>query len=203
MTTTTTPSAGRLRKATPQDLDPLVSALGAAFFTDPVMSWCYPDAGRRRIILPDVFRVITEAALPAGAVYTTDEIVGAAVWFPPDARTDEDRMASNLVEASREYADRMLALLETTDGRHPPQPGHYYLSLLGTEPGWRSRGLGSSLMRPVLDGCDRDGTHAYLEASSERNLPLYLRHGFEVTERVALPDGPPFWCMWREPAAAT
>jgi hypothetical protein len=40
---------------------------------------------------------------------------------------------------------------------------------------------------------------AYLESSSERNLALYGRHRFEVTSKVAIPDGPTIWPMWRQP----
>ena len=47
--------------------------------------------------------------------------------------------------------------------------------------------------------CDRDRVPAYLEATSERNKQLYLRHGFEVTDEIPLPDGPNMWPMWRSP----
>ena len=54
-------------------------------------------------------------------------------------------------------------------------------------------------MRAVLDTCDRDAMPAYLEATSEGNRRLYLRHGFEVTGEIQLPDGPNMWPMWRTP----
>src|SRR5205809_572948 len=79
-----------------------------------------------------------------------------------------------------------------------PEP-HAYLFLLGARPRWQSRGLGSALLRTVLEQCDREGTPAYLEASSPDNRRLYLRHGFEVTGEIALPDGPSMWPMWRAP----
>ncbi|MGB0096249.1 MAG: GNAT family N-acetyltransferase, partial [Solirubrobacteraceae bacterium] len=62
-----------------------------------------------------------------------------------------------------------------------------------------AQGIGSALMKPMLDRCDRDGMPAYLEATSERNRRLYLRHGFDVTGEIRLPDGPSMWPMWREP----
>ena len=68
------------------------------------------------------------------------------------------------------------------------------------DPPWvATRGLGSALMHEVLDRCDRDGTPAYLEATSPDSRRLYLRHGFVVTGEIVLPDGPTMWPMWREP----
>ena len=54
-------------------------------------------------------------------------------------------------------------------------------------------------MAPVLEICDRQRVPAYLEATSERNRELYLRHAFEVTGEINVPDGPTLWCMWRTP----
>jgi predicted N-acetyltransferase YhbS len=83
---------------------------------------------------------------------------------------------------------------------HPTTP-HYYLDSLGVEPEWQGMGLGSALMRPVLERCDREAMPAYLNAGSPRSRDLYMRHGFEVTEEFTLPDGgPPLWRMWRQPA---
>ncbi len=93
---------------------------------------------------------------------------------------------------------RILRVLAFLDTKHPHEP-HYYLPFLGVEPASQGRGIGSALMRPILERCDREGMPAYLEASSERNRALYERHGFELIEEVRLPGGgPPMWRMWRE-----
>ena len=63
----------------------------------------------------------------------------------------------------------------------------------------QGRGLGTALLQPVLERCDRDKVPAYLEATTPRNLACYQRNGFEVTQEFALPDGPPMWPMWRTP----
>ena len=82
--------------------------------------------------------------------------------------------------------------------RHPAEP-HLYLSVLGTDPERQGGGIGSALLAPVLERCDAGGVAAYLESSKESNVGFYARHGFEVTERMELPDGPPLWLMWRDP----
>jgi ribosomal protein S18 acetylase RimI-like enzyme len=89
---------------------------------------------------------------------------------------------------------------EFQDKLHPHEP-HYYLSIVAVAPEHQGRGIGSALIRPILERCDRDGVPAYLEATTERNRALYERHGFRVSEEVRWPDdGPPLWLMWREPA---
>lgn len=189
------------RPATTEDLPELSQALAAAFFDDPVLSWCYRDPGRRSEILPRFFAAIAEATLAAGGIYTTADVVAGAIWIPPGAGGDDERLAATLGEVSGEHAQRLFQLLELIDAVHPTK-SHHYLFVLGTRPEWQSRGIGSALMAPVLETCDRDGIPAYLEASSERNKALYLRHRFEVTQELRLPEGPPIWCMWREPRDA-
>ena len=49
---------------------------------------------------------------------------------------------------------------------------------------------------------DANGMPAYLEASSPRSRDLYAKHGYLAGEPFRVPDGTPFWPMWREPVAA-
>ena len=116
-----------------------------------------------------------------------------------------DEMAAlvpQLAAATEEYADRLFEVLERMDTLHPTEP-HWYLFFLATRAEWQSRGIGSALMRAVLETCDRDAIPAYLEATCERNKQLYLRHWFEVTGQISLADGVSLWPMWRAPARRT
>jgi ribosomal protein S18 acetylase RimI-like enzyme len=83
-----------------------------------------------------------------------------------------------------------------------PTEAHWYLAVVGTEPAHQHQGVGSALLAPVLERCDRDFVPAYLESSREDNLAFYHRLGFEVTSPVDLPAaGPRVWPMWRDPRA--
>jgi GNAT superfamily N-acetyltransferase len=201
MTVSTDRQSVSVRKATETDLPTFSQTLAEAFFTDPVFEWWIPDQGRRKQILPAFFGVVAEATLPGEELYTTDEVLGAAVWMPPGGQFSEDDMADlgpKLERATEEYAETLFEFLALMDEKHPVE-AHFYLFLLGTRTAWQSQGIGSALMKVVLDRCDREGTPAYLEATSEGNKRLYLRHGFEVTEELRLRDAPPLWCMWRAP----
>lgn len=191
-----------IREAGRDDRRALVETLVAAFQGDPVMTWWVPDPRRRLAILDSFFEVIADGFQPDGGLYLTDpDPVAAAVWVPAGCQPSGDaaeHLVGRLVAAAEEYDDRLLEALELMEEQHPVEE-HEYLFFLGTRPEWQSRGLGSALLCEVLDRCDRDGTPAYLEATSPESLRLYLRHGFVVTGELVLPDGPTMWPMWRDP----
>jgi ribosomal protein S18 acetylase RimI-like enzyme len=197
MTPIGSPHALRARPATTADVAALSTTLAAAFFDDPVFSWCYADSARRRQILPRWFEAVIAADLAHGEIYTTDDVVGGAIWVPAQA-DDDEQLGPALGDISGEYAQTLFGIFELMGQHHPHEP-HHYLFLLGTRPEWQSCGIGSALMRPVLEMCDRDGMAAYLEATSEGSKRLYLRHGFEITGEIRLPGGPSMWPMWRQP----
>ena len=189
----------RPRVATSDDVRTLSTMMSEAFFDDPIFGWCFPDSARRREILPPWFELVVRANLGHGEVYTTDDVVAGAVWLPPEVEDDE-QLTTALVEASGEFAERLFTAFELMGELHPHE-AHHYLFLLGTSRTWQGRGVGSALLRAVLDMCDRDAMPAYLEATAERNKALYLRHGFEVVGEIKLPNGPSMWPMWRNPKA--
>ncbi len=107
-------------------------------------------------------------------------------------------MPSVLATARLEVV-RLMRFLNLMEQKHPHEP-HWYLAVLGVAPDRQGRGFGSHLMQPVLERCDANGDAAYLETDTERNVQLYERHGFKVTEEFDLPGGgPPVWLMWRDP----
>ena len=193
-----------VRRATAADVDPMAAQLAATFMDDPVTSHIFPNAARREAGLRVYFRTQMRADyLPFGGCYTTDGYAGSAIWAPAGKPLLTGLagivtmlpvlpfVAANLVTTLR--------LLNLVEAMHPHEP-HWYLASLGTAVGRQGTGVGSALMRPVLEHCDAEGIPCYLESSKERNVPFYRRHGFEVVEEARLPgDGPPIWTMWREP----
>jgi GNAT superfamily N-acetyltransferase len=137
--------------------------------------------------------------------YTTADVIGGALWVPPGrwrlGFVQQLRLLPGMVRVFGRDLPRAQRGLAVMDSGHPRKP-HWYLDSLGVAPEWQGKGIGSALMRPVLERCDRERTPAYLNAGSPRSRELYRRHGFVVTEEFRLPeDGPPLWRMWREPQA--
>ena len=183
------------------DVPALSTALAAAFDDDPVIGWVFPDARRRPRFARRLFALRLRHVLDQRETYTLDNRGGALWAVPGQWKVSAGQQLDMLVRLAGGLglrAARILGGLHDVERRHPREP-HYYLAVLGVEPGSQGRGLGTALMVPVLRACDADGVPAYLESSKERNVDYYSRHGFRVTEELRLPEGPPVWLMWREP----
>ena len=58
----------------------------------------------------------------------------------------------------------------------------WYLSIIGILPAYQNRGLGKSLITPVLDQADQAGVPTYLETFTARNEPFYQRLGYRILD---------------------
>src|SRR2546425_12944170 len=76
--------AQTVRTAGPEDAAALASALGRAFYDDPVAQWMLRDDSRRRRQLERSFAIgIDGVYLRDGDCWTTEGVVGGALWLPP------------------------------------------------------------------------------------------------------------------------
>lgn len=176
-------------------------ALASAFDEDPVFRWMVPADRRRRMRLWRFFRIeLEQIVLPEGEAWTTAGLHGAALCLPPERWRFPPRVA---LLQGRPYArvfgarlGRALAMLTLIERRHY-RPAHLYIPYIGVAPERQGNGLGTALLEPVLERCDRQGLPAYLEATSERNAALYARLGFERMEELRVLGSPPVWPMLR------
>lgn len=201
------PALPVVRRATGDDVDAMAAQLALTFFDDPVTSHIFRNVARREAALRTYFGTQMRADyLPFGGCYTTEGYAGSAIWAPAGKplHTGLGGILTMLPVLPYVAATLVttLRMLNTLESIHPHEP-HWYLASLGTAVEQQGKGVGSALMRPVLEHCDAEALPCYLESSKERNVPFYRRHGFEVTREVRLPgDGPTMWAMWREPRPA-
>ncbi|GGZ37838.1 N-acetyltransferase [Streptomyces inusitatus] len=192
-----------LRRAGEGDRDAVIRLLDAAFQNDPVTRWLFPDAEHRRSANPRLMAAFLDIVLRAGRVDLLADGSGTALWLPArdgeEAEEEEDDTLSRAFAESAPGNERVLTLNRLMDEIHPDR-AHEYLWLIAVNPARQGRGRGTALLAQALERCDREGTPAYLEATSPSSRALYQRHGFVPTEpALALPDGPTLWPMWREP----
>jgi ribosomal protein S18 acetylase RimI-like enzyme len=176
--------------------------LARAFEDDPVSAFLFPEEASRRQRLIAFYQAMMPAMVEHGRMDTDADLRGGAIWqapappLPGPFRVLWMWLRSALVLRGRTRAGFELG--RTLEAVHEREP-HWYLAILGTAPEHQGRGVGSALMAPVLEQCDREGVLAYLESSKERNIRFYERHGFEVMTEVRVPGGPVMWPMRRVP----
>lgn len=201
-------------------------ALTEAFAGDPLMAWIFDDPRTHVASLGVWWRHIADAATASGTGHLWLLGTGAAaIWYPPalgnaDAGDTDDTDAGTsdtgggTIDTDEQEANAFVEMVaglvgprlgEVLDAFRAiqeahPEEAHWYLAAVGTTPSLQGRGLGARLLAPVLDRCDHDGLPAYLESSSPRNVPFYLRLGFEITGELHVGDDPVvLTTMWRRP----
>ena len=192
----------RLRRA---QFDEASAVLARAFQGDPAWTWLLPDDGRRRDVLPWLFRLGFDVT--AADVWGTEgELRGVARWLPPG------RAPVRIGPTLRALALTPLRLGSVTMPflaygravealRSAAAPGpHWYLAGIGVDPGHRRQGIGSALLGPGLQAASEARLPAVLLTNLEANLHFYEEHGFHVVRETRTPeDGPQAWAMVRSP----
>jgi len=193
--------------ASPQDSGEVVSILASAFHDDPTWSWAFPDPSARAEQHKWLWGLFVDGAMRYPWVWLTPGNTATSVWIPPDGTEfspeQEAAMETTLVEMCGAGAPRVLRTFEMFEQAHPRGVPHYYLTLLGTRAEHRGHGHGLGLLADNLRRIDETGLPSYLEASNSANVPLYMRHGFEVLDSFQLPEGgPEVFTMWRDAPSA-
>ncbi|MFC8131788.1 GNAT family N-acetyltransferase [Streptomyces sp. NPDC057302] len=191
-----------IRRAGESDRADVVRLLDEAFRDDPVSSWVFPDEEHRRRSHGGLMEAFLDLSLSQGFVDITQDGTAVALWWsvPAGEQEGEEEGPAQLQAAVDPDNARIGEIGRLTGEAHPTDRPHQYLHMIGVSPERQGEGLGSALIGAVLDRCDQEGLHAYLEASSSRSRALYTRLGFHFTgSAIDLPGGPQLWPMWRDP----
>jgi ribosomal protein S18 acetylase RimI-like enzyme len=162
------------------------------------------DQARRRFF----DEAVTTGVHPARELWVVDGeggAQGAAIWLSPGFKAfdfsflQEIALAPMLLQiAGIAGTMRGLGLADKLEHYHP-KTAHAHLVFLGVRTSAQGKGVGSALLKTTLAPLDAAGTVAYLETSSQRNVDLYQRHGFEVTGEFDVPPTLHMWTMTRQP----
>jgi ribosomal protein S18 acetylase RimI-like enzyme len=188
-----------ISNTTASDEQHAINVIVLAFSADPAARRMFPDPTQYLRHFPKFVKAFGGKAFDHGTAYHIDGFLGAALWLPPDVHPDDEPLAvlieGTVVEPVRQ---EVFAVIEQMANYHPREP-HWYLPLMGVDPTYQGKGLGTALMRHVLSRCDREKKLAYLESSNAKNIPLYKREGFERIGTIQAGTWPSLYPMVRTP----
>lgn len=198
-----------VRLATQRDIPELAAVLARAFADDPFYAYLAGTAPERNQRMRDGWSgLLRHASDRLSLTYTTDDLAGVAVWHPPGYGGASFIGSLRLLPSVARLAggmgrlrdvSRAVAELEKRRHQHAPGP-HFYLSALGVEPTRQREGIGTALLRPVLERADDQKLPAYLETATAVNVLIYERVGFGVVQELTLPGTDVHgWLMLRRP----
>lgn len=194
-------TSSRLTRARMRDWKTVADIIGEAFAEDPVNQWVF---GKRKAIR-SMFRVMArDMYLPQGLCHL-HPAGGATMWMPPGVEAAPSQLSlirfalGQIRHGTPGAIKRGMALSDQMQAWHPKDP-HMYLFAIGTTAAARGKGVGKSLLAPVLSACDKAGLPVYLENSNPANSGFYAAHGFERMGIFEIGgDGSPIMePMWRE-----
>ncbi|OUR88241.1 hypothetical protein A9Q81_24545 [Gammaproteobacteria bacterium 42_54_T18] len=175
----------------------VIDTLVEAFREDPVFNWISSNPAYQKFF----FNTMAPYFLNNGYASLHKSGNGAMLWAPPNKKPKPFLSLKNtahLIKISNlTNLFRGIKVLLQLEFSHPKFP-HYYLLAIGTNAEGRGKGIGSALIKDLLRRCDEESVPAYLENTNKNNLAFYQGHGFNVTKRIDLLDGPSIWLMVRQ-----
>ena len=192
-----------IRRAVVSDVPAMAGTLQAAFEGYPWTDWVFPADDRAARLRSSFALYLTATINGLGEVWTSEDHRSVAMWLAPGPKTLSDVESRRLDEQTAVLLGENLGMVAaadaTVDAHHPAQP-YWFLGTVGTRPDSRGFGFGSAVLTPMLQRCDRDGLPAVLDTSTQSNVRLYSRLGFDTTAEVQPGNGAPLvWVMTRIP----
>jgi GNAT superfamily N-acetyltransferase len=193
-----------IRRATRDRLEHAAGVLGRALASEPMISWPFrggegPEPDRATAL----FRILMSPYLDSGVVWEDAEGRGCAAWIPPgrlDVFETTDVIARDAIAPVTDDGGARYAVFWDWIGEHMPEDPIWFLDMVGVDPPFQGRGIGTALIRHGVELSAQTGVPALLETATPRNVPYYERSGFRVVDEGDAPDGGPHvWFMRRDP----
>jgi GNAT superfamily N-acetyltransferase len=183
-------------------LSALAPVFGRAFVDEAMMCWPMGDAQDAAERFTRCFAFFLEVALGLGLVSEAGTASGAAVWIPPDQFASWDdhpwnqpRIRALTDDGGRRY-DEFWRWVDTHTSSEPL----WQLDSIAVEPRLQGRGYGGALIVEGQARARADGVGAFLSTGTARNVSLYQKYGFRVTDDACAPgNGPRIWFMRWDP----
>ncbi len=189
-----------------EDFQKASITLGQAFSQDPIWTRILQGEPEK---FPLVFGVPLKYSLKYGKVYASNsELQGIAAWVgTPYVDMSLWRLLRSgalkiIMKLGMKLGKRILNVFSQIekDRKDLMKSPYIYLYALGILPQEQGHGIGSKLVKDMLDNLPLK-LPVYLDTETEDNVRFYQRLGFEVVKEVqVLPYNLPMWEMvnWRK-----
>jgi GNAT superfamily N-acetyltransferase len=192
-------------KITEQQISTAASILALGFVDDPIFSYIFPESESRLQALTALFPLFVTDGVQRGEVMIAPEDQGVIVWYPETTQVFDEQFQRQLEQVGAiafQYggseAVQRLEQVGAKVGMHKMSQPHCEVLWLALVPEARGKGIGGSLLSPVLNYADTNQVGCYLVSSNPRNLTFYQRYNFQECLPIQI-DTLSLTAIWREP----
>jgi ribosomal protein S18 acetylase RimI-like enzyme len=179
--------------------------LTQGFIDDPSFTFIFGDNTNKYQALNAFFELFVTDAIQRGEIIIAPEEQGACLWYPAEVEIFNDQFEQILTEiistisnfCGQESGKRFEEIIQKVGVSEPEAP-HCEVFFIGLKPEARGKGLGESLLKPVLNYADTKQFACYLVSSNSRNISFYERHGFQKFCPIEIHDSYSMTGMWRD-----
>lgn len=125
-----------------------------------------------------------EVCFMFGEVYLSDDQTGCALVLYPDQKRFsikstllDVQLLMNAIGLTR--AGKAMSRESAIKSNYPKEP-IYYLWFLGVNTSDQNNGIGSKLLKEIIEDSQRQHKSIYLETSTIKNIPWYEKFGFSI-----------------------
>lgn len=200
-----------LYKLQAKDISKSGQVLGRAFRQDPVWGKIFKDADDEQWSL--FFERPARYCLKFGQVYAPSEGLEGIMAFALNDHADMTllsalragtfkmvfRKGGMALMGSMFRLQPIMAPLEASRKATMEGRDYIYLMVLGVAPDKQGKGHGKKMLMSLCRYADKVNLPIYLETATDKNIQMYEKAGFEITEKVMHPKiHVPQWGMIRE-----
>jgi ribosomal protein S18 acetylase RimI-like enzyme len=184
--------------------DEFAGVLSRAFYNDPYYCFIMPNDKKRAEQLQWWMKILLRYSFKYGTIHYTNDLKSVAMWLGPDKPIIDDIkiLSSGLIlypfRIGYRNFMRVTDISEQWKREHMKiSKRHYYLMVIGVEPEFQQKGIGSRLMQVGLKKADDEKLECFLETVTNEDVKFYMKHNFDVIFNKGFGVKNQYWLMKR------
>lgn len=176
----------------------VVDILTQAFDDNKSFNTVLKQDHKKKIRLQKIFEYQFDICSKYGRVFLSDDKKACALILFPDIR--KSTLAEILLEIKLLFTLGIKTVKKGFAREAKIKKAHsttniYYLLFIGVYPDLQGKGLGSHLLREIINDSQQVNRPIYLETYLDKNIALYKKFGFSIYDELDF--GFPVFCMKR------
>jgi len=177
-------------KGTNKDRDRVIDILAESFNDNQSVNYIVKQDQKRNQRIKRLMAYSFDVCYLYGKVFLTEDKSGCALILFPDKKKNNLKsilLDIKLIVSCIGISNIKKAMkLESKIKELQPKKLMYYLWFIGVDPDQQNKGIGSSLIKEVIEEAHSQQRPVYLETSTLKNIPWYEKFGFKIYNELYL-----------------